>query len=388
MHDELTISIDIRLAHLPGGGRSYAQKLLPELVRLHPRARWRVYCNRACRAQEAILRGLSAAREVGAVEVRAVRSPPLSLRQHAEFRRFRDDASLYHYPHFDLPLGMRGLPLVMTIHDLYPLTAPGYCSAWKRWYFRRLTGYNLGRAAEVITISEHSRRDILRCFAAPAERVSVVPQSHAPEYRPIEDASALARVRERYRLPERFILYTGNHKKHKNLPRLLEALARLRPAARREFPLRLTGAVGAEGRALQGQAERLGIGGEVGFLGWVEQGDLPALYNLASLAVLPSLYEGFGLASLEAMACGTPVACSNAAAIPEVVGKAGRLFDAGDVEAMAGALTAALEADVGNEQVRQGCLRQAGVFSVEKTARLTFEVYRRAASGGPVENGR
>ena len=106
---------------------------------------------------------------------------------------------------------------------------------------------------------------------------------------------------------------------------------------------------------------------------------LPGLYNLAALVVLPSLYEGFGLAPLEAMACGTPVACSRASAIPEVVGSVGRLFDPYAIDDITAAITGVLEKDVNNPQVRQACLDQAGRFSCEKTAQLTFQIYQSVA---------
>ena len=148
--ETLTISLDLRFAHLPGGGRVYVQKLAPALVEAHPEIHWRLYHNRFCSHQQQIIQQLqnSLVRQnhPDNLELRPVSSKCLSLKQHLEFLRFRDDAALYHYLHFDLPLGMRHLPLVVTIHDLYPLTVAGYCSRAKRAYFARMARSSARRA--------------------------------------------------------------------------------------------------------------------------------------------------------------------------------------------------------------------------------------------------
>ena len=149
------------------------------------------------------------------------------------------------------------------------------------------------------------------------------------------------------------------------------------PAQQKEFPLVLTGRIDTEAQELLTLAEKLQIKESVTFVGWADQVDLPGLYNLCSLAVLPSSYEGFGLLPLEAMGCGKPVACSNATAIPEVVGSVARLFDPISVEQITAALQEALENDVDNPLLKQSALAQAAKFSVQKTADETFQVYRK-----------
>jgi glycosyltransferase involved in cell wall biosynthesis len=379
----LTIALDLRFASLPGGGRAYMQKLLPALVTQDPNTQWQVFTNANCPHQQEIIRQaqmlLTEQQSHHHIEIIPVRSPCLSLRHHVEFRRLPKTADLYHYPHFDLPLTMRDLPLVITIHDLYPLTVPGYCSALKRAYFQRLTKHNVHRADKVIAISEHTKKDLIQHLQLPAEKITVIPQSHAPQYQPIENANYLESIRRKYSLPNQFILYTGNHKPHKNLPRLLQAFAQLDDSLRQTFHLVLTGQVGAEAGQLLQLATKLNIQHQIHFTGWLDQQDLPAVYNLASLVVLPSLYEGFGLATLEAMACGIPVACSNVTAIPEVVGALGRQFDPHHVEQITQALNLALTHDLSNPQLRQALLERAAQFSVHATAQMTCQLYHQTA---------
>jgi alpha-1,3-rhamnosyl/mannosyltransferase len=375
----MEIGFDIRFAALPGGGRVYVKRLLTKLVEVYPQEDWRLYYHPWCEQQQDIIKELqtkSEGKTKGQMELVPVRSGVLSLGQHIEFRKVPIKGDVYHYPHFDLPLGAKGAALVVTIHDVYPLTDPGYCSRMKRAYFRRLSRRSGRRAARIIAVSEYTKSEIVKHLKTPEEKIIVVPQSQGPEYHPIEDQQYLEEIREKYYLPRWFIFYTGNHKRHKNLSRLLEAYARLPEWLREDFALVLTGRVGAEARELLTLAEKLQIEKQVQFTGWVEAEDLPGLYNLAGLVVLPSFYEGFGYASLEAMACGCPVAGAGAGAIPEVVGQAGRLFDPSNVEEMAEVLRAGLEEDVDNPEVRQKVLQQAAQFSAQKTAQLTYEAYK------------
>ena len=361
------------------------QTLFPALVKNYPETKWQVFTNIGCPHQQEIIQRaqklITEQESQNEIEIIPVRSSCLSLQQHTEFRRLPKNADLYHYPHFDMPLGIVDMPLVITIHDLYPLTVPGYCSAPKRWYFNLLTRYNVRRAARVIAISEHTKKDLIQYLQLPAEKITVIPQSHAPQYQPIEDARLLKSIRQKYSLPNQFILYTGNHKLHKNLPRLLQAFAQLKDSLRENFPLVLTGQITSDAQHLLQLAAKLNIQNQIRFTGWLDQQDLPVVYNLASVVVLPSLYEGFGFATLEAMACGIPVACSNATAIPEVVGPLGRQFDPYHVDQITQALTLALEHDLDSEPLRQALLDRAAQFSIQTTARMTCQLYRQVGIG-------
>ena len=376
------VSFDLRFAHLPGGSWPYVSNVVPILIREHPEITWRLYHNPWSPPQQEILRLLQT--EFGPspdhnIELRPIRAGCLSLRHHLEFLSCRDDADLYHYPHFDLPLGLRRLPLVITIHDLYPLTVPDYCSSLKRRYFYHLTKRNLRRVHRIIAISQYTHKGILENFDIPPEKITIINQGRSASHHPIDDTELLQQIKLKYHLPDQFILYTGNHKPHKNLHRLFQAYANLPTDTRQTFPLILTGPLTADTEQLRTAAQSLAITDSVTFLGAVDADDLPALYNLASLCVLPSLYEGFGVTPLEAMACGTPAVCSNTTAIPEVVGDVARSFDPYSIDEITAALTAALEKDVNNPQLRQSCLAQAEKYTWTKTARKTFDLYRSLA---------
>ena len=372
----LKIAYDLRFAHRPGGGSVYTCQLLQLLVQNYPDTQWRLIYNPDSQSQKDIIENLQKLPHHPGIDLLPVRSPILSLRQHFEFLRCRPDADLYHYTHFDAPVGLRRIPLVLTILDLYPLTLPDYCSPAKRAYFKHLTQYNARRAAIIATISHYSKKDIVEQLNIPEQKIMVTPLGFTDDFHPIDDRQHLDLIRKKYQLPPEFIFYCGNHKPHKNLSRLITAYACLPLSLRQNFPLVLTGKPDGSSRYLRQITDRLKITPNVLFIGWIEQEDLPALYNLACLFVLPSIYEGFGLPPLEAMACGTPVACSHAAAIPEVVGSAGRLFDPYNTDDITATIQTALEQDINNPQTKQTCLDRAAQFSWEKTAQITYQLYK------------
>jgi len=186
-----------------------------------------------------------------------------------------------HYLHFDMPLGMKADAMVMTVQDLYPLTLPGYCSATRKAYFKHLTRHNTRRAAAVISVSENTKKDLVNCLRVPEEKIHVIPHGIARDFRLMDDAERLATVRQRHQLPDRFILYTGMHKTHKNLSRLLKAYARLPETQQAEYSLVLTGPVNDDTDILKEETQTLNISPQVMFLGLIPFADLPVLYNLA-----------------------------------------------------------------------------------------------------------
>ena len=197
------------------------------------------------------------------------------------------------------------------------------------------------RAARVVAVSEATARDLEALYRVPRGKVAVVPEAADPRFRPVTDQAILADVRERYHLPERFVLAVGVRRPHKNLSVLLEAFA----LARDEVPHALVLAGEAHARYhddVPETAARLGLADRLIELGHVPDADLPALYTLADLYALPSLEEGFGLPALEAMSSGTPVVASNTSSLPEVVGEAGLLADPRDPADFARAIVRAV----------------------------------------------
>jgi glycosyltransferase involved in cell wall biosynthesis len=313
---------------------------------------------------------------LGGPRVHILRCPvPLfSLRQQWAVPRLTRPLALaaYHSPYFLMPLWL-GVPSVVTVHDLIPLHHPEYFSAFRRWGFLLAMRLALRAARAVIAVSGATARELRDLLAVPAPRIHVIPEAASPAFRP-QAAEEIARVRSRLGLPDRYVLHVGSNKPHKNLVGLIEAWDRLRPV-----PSTLVLAGPWDDRypeARRAVSER-GLEGQVRFLGPVVDKDLPALYGGAQLLVLPSYREGFGLPAIEAMACGLPVACSNAGALPEVVGDAAVLFDPRDCGAIAAAIASLLEDDDARVELAEKGVARSASFSWERCARETLDVYRR-----------
>src|SRR5262249_32332060 len=211
-------------------------------------------------------------------------------------------------------------------HDLVPLRLPGLVPARHRWAVRCLLGGALRRADRVIAVSETTRGEGLTRYRLPAERVVVVPEAAAPHFAP-PTPSAQAAARARYGLSRPYVLFVGFLEPKKNLGALLEAVARLcRAGTWGDTELIVVGAPGWGPDPVR-RAHALGLASAVRFVGAVPDGDLPALYGGALAFAFPSLWEGFGLPALEAMAAGAPVVASNRGALPEVTAGAALLVD-------------------------------------------------------------
>jgi glycosyltransferase involved in cell wall biosynthesis len=290
--------------------------------------------------------------------------PPL-LRHHA--------VSLYHSPYYLMPYRPR-VPAVVTLHDLIPLRYPRWFTPSRRLVYGVAVRLAVRVARLVITVSTAAARDIEHLLRVPRERIAVIPGAADPALTPQPDTT-IAAVRERLGIPQRYALYVGSNKPHKNLVRLVEAWARLRPA---DVVLVIAGAWDARFPEAQQRAATLGISASVRFIGAVAEPDLAALYSGAQLFVFPSECEGFGLPVIEAMACGTPVACSTAASLMEIAGDAALPFAPHDVDAMAAAIGSLLaDADLRKDLSRRG-IQRAAQFSWNETAHLTLSAYRRA----------
>jgi alpha-1,3-rhamnosyl/mannosyltransferase len=289
-------------------------------------------------------------------------------------------AGLYHSPYYLMPYWPR-LPTILTIYDLIPLRYPKQVSPQARLAFRWATALALRSARHLVAISKSTADDFQRAFRLPAALISVIPLAAGTQFKP-QSLAEIRRVGQQYTLPEKYILYFGINKPHKNLERLVQAIAyagaggeSLNPSAR----LVIAGAWDPRYPEAAERARESGLGDRVRFLGPVPEADLPGLYAGASALVFPSLYEGFGLPVLEAMACGVPVACADTSSLAEIATGSAVLFDPLSPQAIAEAVLGLL-ADPGlqGDLIERG-LRRASEFSWERTAEATLRVYRNEA---------
>jgi len=310
----------------------------------------------------------------GPVEIWDVPVSPFSLHQQWQLPPLlrRRGVDLYHSPYYLMP-AYPGVPSVVTIHDLIPLRYPWLFSPVQRLIFAVAIRLAVRAARIVVAVSAATARDLHEMLSLPTDQVVIIPEGVDPIFRP-QSPAAITAVRAHHALPDSYALYVGSNKPHKNLVRLVEAWAGLRS---RDVPLVIAGAWDPRYPEARDVAERLALGSAVRFLGPVEDRDLPALYSGARLFVLASDYEGFGLPVLEAMACGTPVACSRAGSLPEVAGAAALLFDPSSVEAIRGAIDAVLADSQRREELSRLGLEHAARFTWDQAARATIAVYCR-----------
>ncbi len=355
--------------HFPGIGR-YVANLAPALAaQLEANERLLVLHAPEARAR---LGGLSGPQ----VRLLATAISPFSLGQQLQLPRLlreEGDVDLYHSTYYLMPYSMR-LPTVLTFYDLIPLQHPETVSRRARILFRLTMGMALGVSAHVVSISEAARRDVLARFKLPPARVTTTPLAADTRFRP-QPAEEVARVRAVYGLPQEIVLFVGINKPHKNLVRLIEAYRRLVQQGC-SATLVLAGPWDDRYPQAKEAAAQLPANASVLFLGPVADADLPALYAAATVFVLPSLYEGFGLPVLEAMACGAAVACSNTSSLPEIAGDAALTFDPLDVAAMTETIGRLLGDEALRGRMEQAGLARAASFTWEKTAALTLAIYR------------
>jgi glycosyltransferase involved in cell wall biosynthesis len=289
-------------------------------------------------------------------------------------------ADVYHTPHAGLPLAT-ACPSVVTIHDCVNLTFPQYAPGRVSQFRAKLKMWSAAhRSARILTVSEASKRDILRFFSVGERKVAVIPNAIDERYGNPPAAEDIRRVRERFQLFGEFVLYAGNIRPHKNLDRLIDAFHQLRDSPRFEHVrLLIIGDEISKYPTLRRAVHRHKLHKHVRFFGFVPDSTLAVLYRLATVFVFPSLYEGFGLPPLEAMASGTPVVTSNVSSLPEVVGDAALLIDPYDASAIADGLRQALtDADLRARLVARG-LERARSYSWEQSVRRVREIYGEVA---------
>ncbi len=290
------------------------------------------------------------------------------------FNKMVPDARLFHSTeHLLMPL--RGVPTVLTVHDLIYKLYPEYHKRLNYWYLNLAMPVFCRRARAIIAVSEATRRDIVKYYGVEPSKIHVVYEAAAEQFAPPKPEE-VARVRQKYDLPVRFLIHLSTVEPRKNLQRLLDAVQLLRMEDR-GLKLVLVGSKGWLYEEFFARIQADGLQEVVRALGWVPDADLPAVIGAADLAVQPSLYEGFGLPILEHMACGQVVAASNAGSHPEIGGDAAAYFDPADVREMAVVIRRLLSDEDERRQRRGAGLAQAAHFSWQRAARETMGVYEK-----------
>ena len=349
------------------GTGNYSLQLIRHLLALESGHRYRLYFNRPPTVE---LFPMAAD-----LEQRVMPFPRLWTHVRLSWEMARQPPDVLFVPAHVLPL-VHPRSSVVTVHDLGYRHYPAAHPLLDRLYLDLSTRYNARAARRVIAVSQATQDDLVQHYGIEPDKITVVYSGWDERMQPVEDEGTIEGVKARYHIRGEYVLYVGTLQPRKNLGRLLEAVALLRKEARRgEAPsLIIAGRKGWLYDPVFQQVERLGLEGEVVFPGYVPQEDLPALLSGARLFVFPSLYEGFGLPVLEAMACGTPVVCSNVSSLPEVAGDAALLVDPLDVEGMAEAMNRLLQDEGLRAELVERGYRQVRRFSWERCARATLAV--------------
>jgi glycosyltransferase involved in cell wall biosynthesis len=295
----------------------------------------------------------------------------------------RERATLAHVPYFGPPL-FPSIPTIVTIHDLIPMLLPLYRGSLLVRAYTQLAAASARRADAIIADSECSKRDIVSHLRIDPARVHVVYLAADARYRPVENAAEIESVRRKYKLPDKYLLYLGGYDQRKNVPILIQACARLGEFYKAGYRLALAGVKLGEDSAFFPDPRRIarqaGLADDaICYVGGIDEIDKPAVYAGAQMFLFPSVYEGFGLPPLEALACGTPVICSNASSLPEVVGAAAVSVNPNSVDAWADAIRIALTDETRRAEMRERGIAQAKQFSWARTAQETLAVYEKAA---------
>jgi glycosyltransferase involved in cell wall biosynthesis len=297
---------------------------------------------------------------------------PLDLR--------RERANLFHAPHYVLP-PLTPCRSVVTIHDCIHLRFPQYLpSRAAHAYARGSLWAATHQADRILTVSEASKKDILDYFHVPESKIDVIYNAIDERFNEPPAPDEIERVKERYQLNDPFVLYAGNIKPHKNLERLIEAFHMFRRPAFEHVRLLIIGDEITKYATLRRAVHRLKLHKHVRFFGFVPDQTLAALYRLAAVFVFPSLYEGFGLPPLEAMASGAPVITSNVSSLPEVVGDAALLIDPYDPEAIADAMRRVFSDEALRQQLKERGHIRARHFSWDRSVRRVHEIYQEVLS--------
>jgi glycosyltransferase involved in cell wall biosynthesis len=306
---------------------------------------------------------------------------PLELVGRLSGTNLLDKTELLHFPDFVVPPHRRGKPTIVTVHDLSFLVAPECAEPKLQKYLAQAVPRAVRKADHITVDAGAIKDDLINLLGVAPEKISVIYAGVSQDFRPIADRAMLEETRSRLNLPENFVLFLGVIEPRKNLARLAEAwkIVKEKPG-RKKRRLVLAGRRGWLYEPIFSRIAELGLMDEITWLDFVPEGDLAAIYNLADLFVFPSIYEGFGIPPLEALACGTPIVTANNSSLAEVFTGASFMCDAASVESIADAIERALDAidrrDPQLETLRQAGFERVKQFTWENAARAALNLYK------------
>ena len=321
---------------------------------------------------------------VGSISLVSANMDPLRPGSRKAFQTLVEQSGvdLLHVPSPWAPTPV-SVPLVATIHDVTPLLYPRSLGPMTRMRYKRQLARTVEEASRIITVSKISYSTLSAYGRVNPAKMRVIQNGVSEDFHRQEDEAVLTAARQRYSLPERFAFWAGDFRPEKNLEFLVQAWSRLQKRLIEPLPLVLAGTQSGQFRKIRKAAAAAGIGERVLFPGFIPPQDLPAVYSAATLFVFPSLYEGFGLPPLEAMACGTPCIVSNSSSLPEVTGSAALLFNPTSLEGLEDCVVRLLTDQALYEELQREGLRQSSLFSWDRAARETLAVYRGVLEQGP-----
>ncbi len=291
----------------------------------------------------------------------------------------RDGIELLHAPCYVAPARMP-CPLVITFHDMVSWLFPQKFRIKHRIVYSLFVPSFAKKADGLIAVSGCTKKDLIRLFRVPEEKVTVIYEGANELFKPVDDKTLLENIREKYSLPEKYILYVGMLEPRKNVPVLIRAFKQLKDLTGVEHKLVIAGKKGWMFNEIFNTVQLLKLEDEVIFTGYIADKELPLVYGASKLFVYPSTYEGFGLPPLEAMACGVPVIASDVSSIPEITGDAAELVNPGNADELSRAMSKIISDKSLQESMKKKGLERAGMFSWEKTASQTLEVYKKTAA--------
>lgn len=381
----MRIAIDARYIndHFPGIGR-YTYNLLQALATLHSDHTFVVLYNPTLPNTRYPIESLTRYSSIRLVKTNIA---PFSLAAQIRIPQVLRNiqAQLFHAPYYIRPYA--GLPCssVVTLYDIIPRRFPSDFPVRSQLLFDRLMRLAIGASQHILVLSESARNDIATAYGISPQRMTVTPLAADSRFG-MSSATQIAAIRQKYQLPPRYVLSLASNKPHKNLPRLVEAWGQvLQQVSTSQPPMHLIIAGHWDERYPEApeRVKQLGLAQSVRFLPNVHEEDMADLYSGAMAFVFPSLYEGFGLPPLEAMACGVPVLCGDTSSLPEVVGHAALRVDTQQVESLAQGLTRLLTDNGLRERLKVVGQARASRFSWRQTAETTLDVYERVGKAGP-----